>query len=164
MRRTVLSVLAASLIALGCGTGWAAQGVSNASADLTVQDDIVCSSVWQSTSTNSKDFGGVLPNSSANDVLELTVNHNMGASQTFSLGVNVQKLAGPDWDSDVVANDGAENLTWAQADFGTNQVFAAAIGGTTEDFTEPLAITFNVAAGQDPSAYQFQITLTVTSL
>ncbi len=164
MRRTVLFVLAASLIALGSGTGWAATGAASASADLTVQDDIVCSATWQSTATNSKDFGAVLPNSSANDVLDLTVNHNMGATQTFSLTVLVQKLSGPDWDSDITVDDGAETLAWQQADFGTNQGFAAAIGGTTEDFTEPLAVTFNIAAGQDPSSYQFQLTLTVTSL
>ena len=164
MRRTDLFVLAASLIILGSGTGWAATGVSNASADLTVQDDIVCSAVWQSTATNSRDFGGVLPNSAAADVLELTVNHNMGAAQTFTLSVNVQKLIGPDWDSDVTLNDGAETLTWEQADFGTIQTYAAAIGGTTEDFTAPLAVSFNVAPQQGSEAYQFQITLTVTSL
>jgi hypothetical protein len=164
MRITVLAVLAASLIALGCGTGWAATGVTFASADLTVQDDIVCSATWQSTATSSKNFGGVLPSSSQSDILDLTVNHNMGAAQTFSLGVIVHKLVGPDWDSDVTVDDGGQTLTWAQLDFGTTQVFTSAIGGTAEDFTESLGVTFNVGAGQNPSAYQFQITLTVTSL
>ena len=164
MRRTVLAVLAARLIALMSGTGWAAVGTTNASADLTVQDDIIATAAWQSTATSSKDFGGVLPSSSAADVLDLTVNHNMGAAQTFTLSVNVQKLIGPDWDSDVTLNDGAETLTWEQADFGTIQTYAAAIGGTTEDFTAPLEVSFNVAPQQGSEAYQFQITLTVTSL
>jgi len=131
---------------------------------LTVQDDIVATAQWQSTGTSAKDFGGVLPNSSAADVLDLSVSHNMGAAQTFSLGVNVQKLVGPDWDSNIVINDGAENLNWLQADFGTADTFAAAIGGTAEDFTKPLAVTINIGATQDPDTYQFQITLTVTSL
>lgn len=165
MRKIIIIGIVAVLAALSPLVASGAQGSDSITADLQVADSISVYASWVGTGLDTQDFGVVPLNSTTSDNINLSIIHNMGTTQTFSLTANVNKLAGPAWDSTISMSDGSEFLIWAQADFGTNAIFTDSIGGTAETFDKTLATFINVGTNQEPSdSYQFQYTFTVTSL
>lgn len=164
MRTGVLVVLVAALLCLAAGTSFATEGSATATAGLTVEEIVNVSVNWRSTGTPTKDFGTVPTGVGVNDYLDIDVDHNMDPSQVFLLGARVYKTLGPDWADDVVIYDGADGRSWDQGTFGATQYFMNTIGGTSQVFTVPVQVTFNVDPVQAFGTFEFDVEMIVTSI
>jgi hypothetical protein len=164
MRRVVLAVLVGLTLVLSAATSYGLDASDTATATLFVESVLTLSVIWESTNTGNTDYGTVPNNTTVMDQLIADVTHNMGASQIFSFSVQVDKPVGPAWDSLVRIDDGGEMLDWQEADFGTPQTFMTSVGGSGEAFQIVPTVSIFVAASQASDSYQFDFTLTVTSL
>lgn len=164
MKTSVLFVSAVGLVWLWVGASVAATGSATATADLIVQEIVEVAVAWQGTGTPTQDFGTVPTGVLVSDDLNIDVNHNMDPSQTFYLGASVDKNLGPDWVDDVYIYDGVEGRAWDQGSFGANQYFGTPRGGSSQSFTVPVAVNFDVDAVQPFGTFQFEIEIIMSSI
>jgi hypothetical protein len=166
MKTAMSVVLVAVLLCLSAGTSFAISASATATATFDIQTTLEVAVTWQNTGVPAQDFGTVSPPNLLTDYLDLEVTHNMDPLQTFRVGAQVDKIAGPDWVDYVhlVELNDLEELQWNQSMFGTVKEFSWAFGGVSQHFVEPIEVKFIVDATQPFAVYEFSIEVFVTSL
>jgi hypothetical protein len=164
MKTAMAVVLVAAVLCLSAGTGFAAEGSATATADLIVEEIVEVAVYWTGTGVPAQDFGTVPTGVLVSDDLNIDVNHNMDPSQTFHLGASVSKITGPAWADNVYIYDGADGRSWDEGTFGANQYFSNPIGGSSQSFTKPVTVNFDVDAVQTFGTFQFEIEIMVSSI
>jgi hypothetical protein len=163
MRRAVIAALVGLTLVLSAATSYGVEVSATATAALQVGSVLTLVVEWESSGTDHTDHGIVPNNTVVMDQLIGSVTHNMGASQFFSLSFVVDEPVGPAWDSMVEIDDGVGTLEWYEGDFGTSQTFPTPIGGA-EVFAIAPYVNIHVSGTQANDLYQFEVTMTITSL
>jgi hypothetical protein len=114
MRRILVAVLAAGLLAVWGSMAFAISGSAVATATLRVKRRAVARIMWEDSGQVSQDFGTVASGATITDNLILEVDHNLGFAQTFSLSAEVTQPAGPDWQADVGSAMPEKVLAWLE--------------------------------------------------
>jgi hypothetical protein len=111
------------------------------------------------------DFGTVPTDTVVGDNLLVDVRHNMGTDQLFVVGATVNQLSGSPWESILTLRMFSTWLHWGvgAADFGTSQDYPDPVGGA-ESFDEWIEMGIDVPSGQPNGTYNFEYTITLTSL
>jgi hypothetical protein len=165
MRRAFLAVLVVGVVVGGSGTTLAATGSDVATASLRIDNVIEVTLTWQSTGSMNTDFGTVPTDTVVGDYLLVDVTHNMGTDQQFVVSAIVDQLSGSPWESILTLRMFSTWLHWGvgAADFGTSQDYPDPVGGA-ESFDEWIEMGIDVPSGQPNGTYQFEYTITLTSL
>jgi hypothetical protein len=164
VRRAALAVLVGFPVILFAASGYGADATDTATAALTVDNVVSLSFTWDDTGTDHIDLGTVPNDSHATGWFTADVTHNMDPSQTFDVSFVVEKTLGPAWENYVSIDNVLETLYWDETDFGASKDFVFPVGGTSQTFQVTAAFYAWVSATQASASYQFDITMTVTSL
>jgi hypothetical protein len=165
MRRAVCVAVAVMMAALLSSPAFAASDSDVATASVTVEEVVDVALTWQTTGTSHIDLGPIAPGElpTPTEILIMDVAHNLVGNPQYSVQAEVDKTSGPDWVGSIDLYLGPESLVWYQADFGTPQTFGNPVG-QEGPFQELFAVDFWVAAGQPEATYNFEFTITLTSL
>jgi hypothetical protein len=154
-----------SMAVLLSSTALAASDSDVATASVTVEEVVAVALTWQTTSTPHIDLGPIAPGElpTPTEILVMDVVHNLVGNPQYEVQAEVDKTAGPDWVGSIDLYLGPDPLVWYQGDFGTPQTFGSPVG-QEGPFQELFTVDFWVAAGQPQATYNFEFTITLTSI